>query len=75
MLTEAERQEQYNKLQEEELRCKALQEKIRAQRLLLEKNGGTAAAAATVEGHGRNEPTKTCTIKGPNKDYTNRRDL
>ena len=37
MLTEAERQEQYNKLQEEELRCKALQEKIRAQRLLLEK--------------------------------------
>jgi len=31
MLTEAERQEQYNKLQEEELRCKALQEKIRAQ--------------------------------------------
>jgi len=37
MLTEAERQEQYNKLQEEELRCKALQEKIRAQRLMLEK--------------------------------------
>jgi len=37
MLTEAERQEQYNKLQEEELRCKALQEKIRAQRPLLEK--------------------------------------
>ena len=37
MLIEAERQEQYNKLQEEELRCKALQEKIRAQRLLLEK--------------------------------------
>ena len=37
MLTEAERQEQYNKLQEEELRCKALQGKIRAQRLLLEK--------------------------------------
>jgi len=37
MLTEAERQEQYNKLQEEELCCKALQEKIRAQRLLLEK--------------------------------------
>ena len=30
MLTEAERQEQYNKLQEE-LHCKALQEKIRAQ--------------------------------------------
>ena len=37
MLTEVERQEQYNKLQEEELRCKVLQEKIRAQRLLLEK--------------------------------------
>ena len=37
MLTEVERQEQYNKLQEEELRCKALQEKIRAQRLMLEK--------------------------------------
>ena len=35
MLTEAERQEQYNKLQEEDLRCKALQEKIRAQRLML----------------------------------------
>jgi len=31
MLTEAERQEQYNKPQEEDLRCKALQEKIRAQ--------------------------------------------
>ena len=37
MLTEAERQEQYKKLQEEELRCKALQEKIRVQRLMLEK--------------------------------------
>ena len=37
ILTEAERQEQYNKLQEEEFRCKALQEKIRAQRLLFEK--------------------------------------
>ena len=33
MLTEAERQEQYNKLREEELRSKAMQEKIRAQRL------------------------------------------
>ena len=31
MLTEAERQEQYNKLREEELRCKALQEKLQAQ--------------------------------------------
>ena len=30
MLTEAERQEQYNKLKEEELRCKAMQEKLRA---------------------------------------------
>ena len=37
MLTEAERQEKYNKLREEELRCKALQEKLRAQRLQLEK--------------------------------------
>ena len=37
MLIEAERQEQYNKLREEELRCKALQEKLQAQRLLLEK--------------------------------------
>ena len=37
MLTEAERQEQYNKLREEEPRCKALQEKLRAQWLLLEK--------------------------------------
>ena len=37
MLTEAERQEQYNKLREEELRCKALQEKFRALRLQLEK--------------------------------------
>ena len=36
-LNEAERQEQYNKLREEELHCKALQEKIRAQRLQLEK--------------------------------------
>jgi len=33
MLTEAEHQEQYNKLREEELRCKATQEKLRAQRL------------------------------------------
>ena len=33
MLTEAEHQEQYNKLREEELHCKALQEKFRAQRL------------------------------------------
>ena len=73
MLTEAERQEQYNKLQEEELRCKALQEKIRAQRLLLEKNTGTIATTTTAEGHGRNQPTKTCT-KGLNKDHTNRRD-
>ena len=37
MLTKAERQEQYNKLREEELRCKAMQEKLRAQRLQLEK--------------------------------------
>jgi len=37
MLTEAERQEQYNKLREEELCCKAIQEKLRAQRLQLEK--------------------------------------
>src|SRR6185312_13658388 len=37
MLTEAERQEQYNKLREEELRCKAMQEKLRAQLLQLEK--------------------------------------
>ena len=37
MLSEAERQEQYNKLREEELHCKALQEKLQAQRLLLEK--------------------------------------
>jgi len=37
MLIEAEHQQQYNKLREEELHCKALQEKLRAQRLLLEK--------------------------------------
>ena len=37
MLSEEERQEQYNKVSEEELRCKALQEKLRAQRLQLEK--------------------------------------
>jgi hypothetical protein len=37
MLTEAEHQEQYNKLREEELRCMVLQEKLRAQRLQLEK--------------------------------------
>ena len=37
MLTEAKRQEQYNKLREEELRCRALQEKLRAQWLQLEK--------------------------------------
>ena len=37
MLTKAERQEQYNKLKEEELRCKALQKKLQAQRMLLEK--------------------------------------
>ena len=36
-LNEVERQEQYNKLREEELHCKALQEKLRAQRLQLEK--------------------------------------
>ena len=37
MLSEVERQEQYNKLKEEELRCKALQKKLQAQRMLLEK--------------------------------------
>ena len=37
MLTKAERQEQYNKLREEELRGKAMQEKLYAQRLQLEK--------------------------------------
>ena len=36
-LTEAECQEQYNKLREKELHCKAMQEKLRAQRLQLEK--------------------------------------
>jgi len=35
MLSEAERQEQYNKLKEKELRCKALQKKLQTQRLLL----------------------------------------
>ena len=37
MLSEEEGEEQYNKVREEELRCKVLQEKLRAQRLLLEK--------------------------------------
>ena len=31
MLSEAERQEQYNKLREEELRCKAIQKKLQEQ--------------------------------------------
>jgi len=31
MLSEAERQEQYNKLREEELRCKAMQKKLQEQ--------------------------------------------
>ena len=65
MLTEAERQEQYNKLQEEDLRCKALQE-IRAQRLMLKKMQAPQPPQPLP---------KICTIKGPNKDYTNRRDL
>jgi len=61
MFTEEERQEQYNKLQD--------QSTTTATR----KNAGTAAAAAIAEGHGRNEPTKK--HKRPNKDYTSRRDL
>ena len=56
MLTEAERQEQYNKLREEELRCKALQEKLQAQRLLLEKMQAPPpppppSKETTVDGH------------------------
>ena len=37
MLPEAERQEQYNKLKEEELGCKAMQKKLQEQRQMLEK--------------------------------------
>ena len=37
LLTEEEHQEQYNRLREEELRSKAMQEKLRAQRQQLEK--------------------------------------
>ena len=37
MLSEAEREEQYTKLREEEVRCKAIQKKLQEQRLLLEK--------------------------------------
>ena len=56
MLTEAERQEQYNKLREEELHCKALQEKLQAQRLLLEKMQAPPpppppSKETTVDGH------------------------
>ena len=37
MLSEAERQEQYNKLKEEELHCRAMQKKLKEQRQMLEK--------------------------------------
>ena len=37
MLSEAKRQEQYNKLKEEELHCRAMQKKLQEQRLMLEK--------------------------------------
>jgi hypothetical protein len=37
MLSEVERQEQYNKLKEEELRCRAMQKKLQEQRLMLER--------------------------------------
>ena len=37
MLSKAERQEQYNKLKEEELHCRAMQKKLKEQRQMLEK--------------------------------------
>ena len=37
MLSKAERQEQYNKLKEEELHRRAMQKKLQEQRLMLEK--------------------------------------
>ena len=64
MLTEAERQEQYNKLREEELRCKAMQEKLRAQRLQLEKLQATPPPPPQKEMIGVNlrqqEPPRFC---------------
>ena len=64
MLTEAERQEQYNKLREEELRCKAMQEKLRAQRLQLEKLQAPPPPSPQKEMNGVNprqqEPPRFC---------------
>ena len=73
MLTEAECQEQYNKLMEEELRCKAMQEKLRAQRLQLEIAGTTTTT--TAEGDDRGQPAATRTTKVPPKARAGRRDL
>ena len=53
MLSEAKRQEQYNKLKEEELHCRAMQMKLQEQRQMLEKNASTT----TPEGDCHNQPT------------------
>ena len=74
MLTEAERQEQYNKLREEELRCKAMQEKLRAQRLQLEKLQAPPTTT-TAKGDERGQPAATRTTKVPPKARGSRRDL
>ena len=74
MLTEAERQEQYNKLREEELRCKAMQEKLRAQRLQLEKLQAPPPPPPQ-KGDDRGQPAATRTTKVPPKTRAGRRDL
>jgi len=62
MLTEVERQEQYNKLQEE-LRCKALQEKIRAQRLMLEKMQAPQPPQALSKGTVATNPPRNARVR------------
>jgi len=74
MLTDVERQEQYNKLREEELRCKAMQREAPCPAAAAREIAGTPTTI-TAEGDERGQPATTRTTKVPPKTRVGRRDL
>ena len=73
MLTEAERLEQYNKLREEELCCKALQEKLCAQHLQLEKMQAPPPPRETATTNPRQHvPPRVCPMIIPIEENSDR---
>ena len=71
MLSEAEREEQYTKLREEEVRCKAIQKKLQEQRLLLEKMQAPPPPRETATTNPRQHvPPRVCPMIIPIEENT-----